>query len=304
MFGREVFGGEEGKDNVFVMSSECVSCGSRSDLDELDVFECGARALQHAKRATLKNTPHLTKLALRSAFANVITMRMENAGMLEKNAELMEIKKKAEEREREERELREKEEEQERQQRENERILQEERKRVEREERERRMNGIVINADDFAHLPDNTKKITVTSCADFANGLVDFSRFEDLEELKIESNCFVSVIQMSVVGLGRLKQIEVGEGCFQLNATNSALVINNCPELVSLTIGKQSFSWFWALHLSGLPALKYITMDANCFMNTSLVLTGLKKLQSVQLGDNCFMNSYHTLVNGRSSCLG
>ena len=126
----------------------------------------------------------------------------------------------------------------------------------------------------------------------------------DLEELKIESNCFVSVIQMSVVGLGRLKQIEVGEGCFQLNATNSALVINNCPELVSLTIGKQSFSWFWALHLSGLPALKYITMDANCFMNTSLVLTGLKKLQSVQLGDNCFMNSYHTLVNGRSSCLG
>ena len=39
-------------------------------------------------------------------------------------------------------------------------------------------------------------------------------------------------------------------------------------------------------------------------MNTSLVLTGLKKLQSVQLGDNCFMNSYHTLVNGKSSCLG
>ena len=213
--------------------------------------------MRNASDVTLNTIPKLKKTSLRFAFVNVKELKMENASMLENNGELMKI---------------------------------------EEELRERRENGIVLNADDLESLPVHVKSITVNACEDYKKEVLDLSRFSELETLKIGSTCFNYVSQVSVVGLAKLKSMTVGEGAFQNNSSDCALVVKNCPLLCEVRVGNESFKAFKEVELVELASLKTITVGCGCFREVDLVLKELKSLEVVELGDLCFEKSRHTVI--------
>ena len=218
-------------------------------------------AMRNANDVTLNTIPKLDDLSLQFSFMNVKTLEMENAGMLENNGELMKIKE---------------------------------------ELRERRENGIVLNADDLENLPAHVKSITVIACEDYKKEVLDLSRFSELETLKIGSTCFNYVSRVSVVGLAKLKSMTVGEGAFQNNSSDCALVVKNCPLLCEVRVGNESFKAFKEVELVELASLKTLTLGCGCFREVDLVLKDLKSLEVVELGDLCFEKSRHTVIESLS----
>ena len=218
-------------------------------------------AMRNANDVTLNTIPKLDDLSLQFSFVNVKTLEMENAGMLENNGELMKIKE---------------------------------------ELRERRENGIVLNADDLDNLPAHVKSITVNACEDYKKEVLDLSRFSELETLKIGSTCFNYVSRVSVVGLAKLKSMTVGEGAFQNNSSDCALVVKSCPLLCEVRVGNESFKAFKEVELVELASLKTITLGCGCFREVDLVLKDLKSLEVVELGDLCFEKSRHTVIESLS----
>ena len=233
-------------------------------------------AMRNASDVTLNTIPKLDDLSLPFAFKNVKALEMENASLLESNGELVKWKMQ----------------------------IAEERRREEEELRERRENGIVLNADDLENLPAHVKSITVNACEDYKKEVLDLSRFSELETLKIGSTCFNYVSQVSVVGLAKLKSITVGEGAFQNNSSDCALVVKNCPLLCEVRVGNESFKAFKEVELVELASLKTITLGCGCFREVDLVLKDLKSLEVVELGDLCFEKSRHTVIESVSSMKG
>ena len=222
-------------------------------------------AMRNANDVTLNTIPKLDDLSLQFSFMNVKTLEMENAGMLENNGELLKIKE---------------------------------------ELRERRENGIVLNADDLESLPAHVKSITVNACEDYKKEVLDLSRFSELETLKIGSTCFNYVSRVSVVGLAKLKSMTVGEGAFQNNSSDCALVVKNCPLLCEVRVGNESFKAFKEVELVELASLKTLTLGCGCFREVDLVLKDMKSLEVVELGDLCFEKSRHTVIESVSSMKG
>ena len=224
--------------------------------------------MRYATDVTLNTIPKLDELSLPFAFLNVKELKMENASLLERNGELMKW-----------------------------RIPD---KRSREELRERRENGIVLNADDLESLPAHVKSITVNACEDYKKEVLDLSRFSELETLKIGSTCFNYVSRVSVVGLAKLKSMTVGEGAFQNNSSDCALVVKNCPLLCEVRVGNESFKAFKEVELVELASLKTITLGCGCFREVDLVLKDLKSLEVVELGDLCFERSRHTVIESVS----
>ena len=229
-------------------------------------------AMRYATDVTLNTIPKLDELSLPFAFMNVKMLEMKNASLLERNGELMKW-----------------------------RIPD---KRSREELRERRENGIVLNADDLENLPAHVKSITVNACEDYKKEVLDLSRFSELETLKIGSTCFNYVSRVSVVGLARLRSMTVGEGAFQNNSSDCALVVKSCPLLCEVRVGNESFKAFKEVELVELASLKTITLGCGCFREVDLVLKDLKSLEVVELGDLCFEKSRHTVIESVSSMKG
>ena len=268
------------------------------------------KAFRNVRKVEMVEIPALKETILRFAFVDVKELEMENASLLENHEKLGVIKRKQDEekdrRRREEEERKRREEERRRKEEERRKKEEEERKRREEEERlrkekekkERRENGIVLNAEEFNALPVNAKSITVKKCDDYQNEVLDLSRFAELEELTIGDKCFNYVSKVSVMGLTKLKSVAIGTKSFQNESNDSELVVSDCPELVSLNIGNESFKGFKEMKVSGLDGLKRVVMGGNCFKNAELRVSGLKGLETLSLGAGCFEKSLHSVIEG------
>lgn len=239
------------------------------------------RALRNADSVELVNIPSLTKLVLRFAFVRVRVLTMENASMFESVDVLRDVQSKHGDQTRE---------------------SEEDLWRRERD-RKRREQGIVENAADFCNLPSSLTTITVNACGDYLCESLDFSRFTELEELKIGWNAFNYVSNVRVEGLAKLKTLVVDEGSFQNDMGKSGLVVKNCPVLATITIGNSSFKGFSACELSGLPQLQSLSLGTTCFANANLVLKDLENLSTVHLDDGSFEKSRHTVIESNRICL-
>ena len=258
-------------------------------------------AMRNASDATLNTIPKLKKTSLRFAFVSVSELKMENASMLENNDELSELKRRTDEliKKREEKKRKEEEEKRKREEEEKKRV-EEEKRRVEEELRERKEKGIVLNTEELNALPVNAKKLCVKKCDDYQNEVLDLSRFTELEELTIGDGCFNYVSKVSVVGLKKLKSVAIGAKSFQNESNDSELVVSDCPELVSLSVGNESFKGFKEMKLSEVKALKTITIGDECLKDCDLVLRDLKSVESVVIGVNSFEKSRHSVVESAS----
>lgn len=234
--------------------------------------------------------PNLTQYSLRYAFKDVKQLTIKDASMLEQYNEFVSFHRSVEEKRQS--ELKKKEEEERRKKKE------EEEKRKREEERKRREKGIVLNAEDFASLSDHLTSITVNACENYQQEILDFSRFKELETLKIGGNCFNYPSIVSIVDLTHLKHIEIGEYSFQDNSSDAELVVSGCSSLVSLTIGSHSFSHFKVFKVSDLPALETLEMGADCFREADFKMKNMEAVKTVRLGDTSFQRSRHTVIEG------
>ena len=252
--------------------------------------------------------PNLTQYSLRYAFKDVKQLTIKDASMLEQYNEFVSFhrsvaeKRQSELKKKEEEERRKKKEEEEKRKREEEerKRVEEEKRRVEEELRERKENGIVLNTEELNALPVNAKSITVKKCDDYQNEVLDLSRFAGLEELTIGDGCFNYVSKVSVMGLKKLKSVAIGAKSFQNESNDSELVVSDCPELVSLSVGNESFKGFKEMKLSEVKALKTITIGDECLKDCDLVLRDLKSVESVVIGVNSFEKSRHSVVESAS----
>ena len=160
---------------------------------------------------------------------------------------------------------------------------------------------VVTKAEELNALPMNVKSITVKACDDYQNEVLDLSRFAELETLKIGDGCFNYVSKVSVVGLKKLKYVVIGEKSFQNESNDSELIVSDCPELVSLSVGSQSFKGFKGFKVSELTALKTITVGNDCFKECNLILKDLKSIESLWIGVNSFEKSRHTVIESEHS---
>ena len=264
------------------------------------------KAFRNVRKVEMVEIPALKETILRFAFVDVKELKMENASLLENHEKLGVIKRKQDEereRRRKEEEERKRRAEEERKRREEERRRREEEKRKrkeqeEKEKKERRENGIVLNAEDLESLSVELKSIDVKKCEDYQKEVLDLSRFTELEALTIGDGCFNYVSKVSVVGLKKLKSVAIGEKSFQNESNDSELIVSDCPELVSLSVGNESFKGFKEMKLSGLDGLKRVMMGGNCFKNAELRVSGLKGLETLSLGNGCFEKSLHSVIEG------
>ena len=228
------------------------------------------KAFRNVRKVEMVDIPALKEMILRLAFVDVKELKMENASLLEKNEKLSESKRKQEE----------------------------ERLKKETEKRERAYNGIVLNAEDLESLCVELRSIDVKKCEDYQNEVLDLSRFSALETLTIGDGCFNYVSKVSVVGLKKLNSVAIGANSFQNESNDSELVVSDCPELVSLSVGSESFKGFKEMKLSGLDGLKRVVMGGNCFKNAELRVSGLKGLETLSLGGGCFEKFLHSVIEG------
>ena len=228
------------------------------------------KAFRNVRKVEMVDIPALKEMILRLAFVDVKELKMENASLLESHEKLGVITRKQEE----------------------------ERLRLEKEKKERREKGIVLNAEDLESLSVELKSIDVKKCEDYQNEVLDLSRFAELEKLTIGDGCFNYVSKVSVVGLKKLKGVAIGANSFQNESNDSELVVSDCPELVSLSVGNESFKGFKEMKLSGLDGLKRVVMGENCFKNAELRVSGLKGLETLSLGAGCFEKSLHSVIEG------
>ena len=160
---------------------------------------------------------------------------------------------------------------------------------------------VVTRAEEWNALPMNVKSITVKKCEDYQNEVLDLSRFAELEALTIGDGCFNYVSKVSVVGLKKLKSVVIGANSFQNESNDSELIVSDCPELVSLSVGSQSFKGFKGFTVSEVTALKTITIENDCFKECNLLLKDLKSMESLRIGVNSFEKSRHTAIESEHS---
>ena len=161
---------------------------------------------------------------------------------------------------------------------------------------------VVTKAEEWHALPSGVKSITVNACDDYQNEVLDLSRFTELEALTIGDGCFNYVSKVSVVGLKKLKSVAIGSCSFQNESNDSELIVSDCPDLTSLSIGNESFKGFKEMKLSELDGLETIAIGDECFNDCDLVLEDLESVESVSIGVNSFEKSRHTVVeSGRYS---
>ena len=167
------------------------------------------------------------------------------------------------------------------------------------------MSAVISCKRDWDCIDEHVNTIIVNDgcCNEEDLKVLDLSRFTELEELKIGDGCFNYVSKVSVVGLKKLKSVAIGAKSFQNESNDSELVVSDCPELVSLSIGNESFKGFKEMKLSGLDGLKRVVMGGNCFENAELRVSGLKGLETLSLGAGCFEKSLHSVIEGERGCV-
>ena len=107
-----------------------------------------------------------------------------------------------------------------------------------------------------------------------------------LKQIEIGDECFEKVRVFELNGLRELESVVIGQKSFTYAKTYDALRyskrmdgvcrIVNCPKLKSIQIGDSSFGDYHSFELSNLPSLQSIEIGVRCFYNApSFSLTGL-----------------------------
>ena len=92
---------------------------------------------------------------------------------------------------------------------------------------------------------------------------------------------------MRLVGLSKLKRVEVGEDSF--TNKEGSFELKNCASVSELRVGNRSLSSFASFEITTTPSLKTIAIGSDSFKKVdSFALSGLPALESVMIGSDSF----------------
>lgn len=121
----------------------------------------------------------------------------------------------------------------------------------------------VTSQADYAALCYTVTEIVVDDCCcneDSFNKL-NFSRFGNVERIRIGSYSFRNVLSLTIHRLPQLKEIIVGCNSFtSRQKKRNVFCLKNCKGLKELKIGRGSFSEYSACEISNLDELEVIEM--------------------------------------------
>ncbi len=213
------------------------------------------RALKNVKSVELVGLPKLTKCMLLTAFRGVEELKMKNAGKLEENEVLREVKKRREV--------------------EKEKEKEEEKRRKEEEKRKEELqiakNVLTLNPNKSEFSNANCYRVGVMVVSDNCcneSGFVelDLKGFVNLRELKVGNECFEYVREVKLIGLNQLEMVVIGKNCFAKKKKgwgddpNRHFYLKNCERLRELKIGCLSFYDYSVCEIENVPSLEVIEM--------------------------------------------
>ena len=98
-----------------------------------------------------------------------------------------------------------------------------------------------------------------------------------LKKIVIGSKCFRQVGQVQMIGLEQLESIEIGDKSFDRNVKKilkeqdseyGKLIIQDCPQLISVKIGSASFAEYQHFVIANVDSLTSLVIEDRCFCNT------------------------------------
>ena len=98
-----------------------------------------------------------------------------------------------------------------------------------------------------------------------------------LKQIEIGNRCFQHVREFVIDGLPSLESVKIGKNCFRIDyeeRNDGVCRITNCPNLRQLEIGYGSFVDFKSFELSNLNSLQSITFGYACFRYADFSLKG------------------------------
>ena len=219
------------------------------------------RALKNVKSVELVGLPRLTKCVLLTAFRAVKELKMKNAGKLEENEVLKEVKRRREVEKEKEKEEKRREEEEKR-----------------KEELQIAKNVLTVtNKSEFSNA--NCYRVGVMVVSDHCcneRGFIelDFTEFVNLRELNVGNECFEYVREVKLIGLNQLEMVVIGKNCFTKkknkwsNDPNRHFYLKNCERVRELKMSRYSFSDYSVCEIENVPSLEVIEMgelNACCY---------------------------------------
>ena len=211
------------------------------------------RALKNVKSVELVGLPKLTKCVLLTAFRGVEELKMENAGKLEENEVLREVKRRREVEKEKEKEEKRREEEEKR-----------------KEELQIAKNVLTVtNKGEFSNANCYRVGVMVVSdncCNERGFIELDFAEFVNLRELNVGDECFEYVREVKLIGLKKLESVVIGKNSFTKekndigNDPHRHFYLKNCERLRELKMGRYSFSDYTVCEIENVDRLEVIEM--------------------------------------------
>ena len=137
--------------------------------------------------------------------------------------------------------------------------------------------------EDWTRLEPTIACITIDHgcCNDETITSLDFARFGVIEEIVIGSTCCRHVGELKIVGLSRLRRIDIGSNCcteterpYKENP-NHPFVVKDCPMLRTLKIGTGSFKDYTTCEIENNDNLESIQIGATEASNNTFARSSL-----------------------------
>ena len=117
----------------------------------------------------------------------------------------------------------------------------------------------VHSVDDLRRLDNNTESIIVESNCFNEDDLtsLDLSRFTSLKSFIVGDNSFGNMSNLVIYGLPELESIKIGINSFSYYDGTHMFSVKNCPKLRELKIGPGFYNWE-SVEIENVPSLEVI----------------------------------------------
>ena len=124
-------------------------------------------------------------------------------------------------------------------------------------------------------LSDSDLIIPATTCNNENLTNFDISAFKNLEYVEISDDNFYYVTSFRIVGLPYLSDVIIGMNTY-LGNSNQSFVISHCPLLMSIQIGRNSFTHYDNdFIIEECPLLEYLMLEGYNFHSSPFVLNSM-----------------------------
>ena len=116
------------------------------------------------------------------------------------------------------------------------------------------LDSLIINGSPLPYSAA-VALIPEDSCNELSLTEMDFTILPYLESIHIHSGCFIHCQQLHIHHMEFLNTLQIEDSCFSRGEiirsdNHQSLVLENCPQLKDVTLGRMSFCEYSELHIT------------------------------------------------------